>query len=126
MGVSPEVRSHLSLAFPGSDAIITRPDEDTKENSKSFENFEQVQIEIEPVENSKSFENFEQVPIEVEPVEDKEEDSAEDFLRQEVSSDVEKKDNAENLTISEKHIESQIEHSKNDTNATPKALDESK
>ena len=102
-----------------------RPDEDTKENSKSFENFEQVQIEIEPVENSKSFENFEQVQIEIEPVEDKEEDSAAEFLHQ-VSSDVEKKDNAENLKISEKHIESQIEHSKNDTNATTKVLDESK
>ena len=84
-----------------------RPDEDAKENSKSFENSEQVRIEIEPVE-------------------DKEEDSAEDFLRQEMSSDVEKKGNAENLTISEKHIESQIEHSKNDTNATTKVLDESK
>ena len=103
-----------------------RPDEDAKENSKSFENFEQVQIEIEPVENSKSFENFEQVQIEIEPVEDKEEDSAEDFLLQEMSSDVEKKGNAENLTISGKHIESQIEHSKNDTNATTKVLDESK
>merc|ERR1711902_487318 len=76
--VSPEVRNHLSLAFPGSDAIITRPDEDAKENSKSFENFEQVQIETEPVD-------------------DKEDEEDEEALHLNTSYDMGKKDDSENL-----------------------------
>jgi len=50
--VSAQVKNHLTIAFPGSDVIMSKPDEDTKENSIANDTFEEnIQIEIEPVDD---------------------------------------------------------------------------
>ena len=62
--VSADIKRHLSVAFPGSDAIISKPDdedEDMKENhSIANDTFEEnIQIEIESVEDKELEESLE-------------------------------------------------------------------
>ena len=82
--------------------IIYRPDEDANENSKSFENFEQVQIEIEPVD-------------------DKEDEEDEEALHLNNSYDMGKKDDSENLITNTDAdnltLDNKDEHSKDDSNS---------
>ena len=60
--VSAEIKTHLSVAFPGSDAIISKPDDEEMKENHSIANdtFEEnVQIEIESVEDKEVEESLE-------------------------------------------------------------------
>ena len=103
-----------------------RPDEETKENSQYSENnedFEEVNIEIEPVDDEKDEYDMK------EPFKDQDKYSSRGVLDQD-SSKLGEKDDSENLIATDDILKNQIEHSKGDTSLvttpTTKVLEDSK
>ena len=106
--------------------INYRPDEETKENSQYSENnedFEEVNIEIEPVDDEKDEYDIK------EPFKDQDKYSLRGVFDQD-SSKLGGKDDSENLIATDDILKTQIEHSKGDTSVvttpTTKVLEDSK